>query len=67
MIIHLNNIEEQFAEEDLTISQLMFVKRFSNKMMMVKLNGNMIKKSDWSATQLKEGDDLHIIKIINGG
>jgi thiamine biosynthesis protein ThiS len=35
--------------------------------MLVKLNGIMIKKSDWSATQLKQGDNLHIIKIINGG
>lgn len=67
MIIHLNNIEEEFSEDDLTISQLMFLKRFSNKMMLVKLNGIMIKKSDWSATQLKQGDNLHIIKIINGG
>jgi sulfur carrier protein len=67
MIIHLNNIEEEFDADDLTISQLMFLKRFSNKMMIVKLNGGIIKKNDWSAKQLKQGDKLDIIRIINGG
>lgn len=67
MIINLNNIEEEFADDDLTISQIMHIKQFRNKMMLVKLNGNVIKKQEWSATQVKHGDQLHIIKIINGG
>lgn len=67
MIINLNNIEEEFADDDLTISQVMHIKQFRNKMMLVKLNGNVIKKNEWSATQLKHDDQLHIIKIINGG
>lgn len=67
MLIHLNNVDEEFDQTDLTISELMFIKQFRNKMMMVKLNGSIIKKNEWAATKLQHNDNLHIIKILSGG
>ncbi|PKO98289.1 MAG: thiamine biosynthesis protein ThiS [Bacteroidetes bacterium HGW-Bacteroidetes-8] len=67
MKIILNNRNEEFDGESLTISQIMEIKSFHFKMLVVRLNDILIKKDEYSTTTVKDGDDLKIIHLVSGG
>jgi thiamine biosynthesis protein ThiS len=67
MKITLNNRQEEFNSETLTISQIMEIKSFHFKMLVVRLNDTLIKREEYSSTQVKNGDDLKIIHLVSGG
>ncbi len=67
MIITLNNRKEIFAHDTLTISEIMELKSFVFKMLVVKLNGNLILRELYDTTFVKEGDRLEIIHLVSGG
>lgn len=67
MKILLNNRSEEFNGESLTISQIMEIKSFHFKMLVVRLNDTLIKKEEYSTTTVKDGDDLKIIHLVSGG
>ncbi|MDP3437922.1 MAG: sulfur carrier protein ThiS [Bacteroidales bacterium] len=67
MRITLNNRQEEFNSETLTISQIMEIKSFHFKMLVVRLNDTLIKREEYSSAQVKDGDDLKIIHLVSGG
>lgn len=67
MEISLNNRNTRFEADSMTISEIMEAKSFIFKMLVVKLNGNLIQKSQYASTQVKEGDRLDIIHLVSGG
>jgi sulfur carrier protein len=67
MKITLNNKVEQFVEDSLTIPQLLKVKNFTFKMLVIKVNGTLVKKSDYEATVIRDGDQVVVIHLISGG
>jgi thiamine biosynthesis protein ThiS len=67
MKILLNNRTEEFDNQELTISSVMELKSFTFKMLVVRLNDQLVKKEDYSTTAVKEGDDLKIIHLVSGG
>jgi thiamine biosynthesis protein ThiS len=67
MKIILNNRSEEFAGDSLTISQIMEIKSFNFKMLVVRLNDTLIKRDEYASTQVKDGDDLKIIHLVSGG
>jgi sulfur carrier protein len=67
MKITLNNRQEEFNSETLTISQIMEIKSFHFKMLVVRLNDTLIKREEYSSAQVQEGDDLKIIHLVSGG
>ncbi len=67
MKILLNNREESFDGDVLTVSEIMKVKNFHFKMLVVKLNDNLILKDSYDTQQVREGDDLKIIHLVSGG
>ncbi|OFX79804.1 MAG: thiamine biosynthesis protein ThiS [Bacteroidetes bacterium GWF2_41_61] len=67
MKITLNNRQEEFNSETLTISQIMEIKSFHFKMLVVRLNDTLIKREEYSSAQVKDGDDLKIIHLVSGG
>lgn len=67
MKIILNNRPETFDADSLTVSQIMDLKSFHFKMLVVRLNDHLVKKEDYSLTDVKEGDDLKIIHLVSGG
>lgn len=67
MKILLNNRSEEFNEDLLTISQIMEIKSFHFKMLVVRLNDTLIKKEEYPTTTVKDGDDLKIIHLVSGG
>ena len=67
MTITLNNRKEEFDASSLTVSQIMEIKSFHFKMLVVRLNDSLVKKEEYDTTEVKEGDDLKIIHLVSGG
>ena len=67
MKITLNNRSEKFEGKELTVSEIMELKSFRFKMLVVRLNDQLVKKEDYATTIVKEGDDLKIIHLVSGG
>jgi len=67
MNITLNNRPQSFEEDTLTISEVLKLKNYTFKMMVIKINGVLIKKDKYNSAKVNNGDDVHIIHMISGG
>ena len=67
MKIILNNRDQEFDEQQLSISEIMEIKKFSYQKIIVKLNNTFIEKEDYPHTIVKEGDNLMILHLLAGG
>jgi len=67
MKIILNNKEEVFDGDQLTINELLQAKNFTFKMLVIKVNGYLVKKSEQNTTIVKDGDDVMVLHLISGG
>lgn len=68
MNILLNNREESFPEyHQLTIQQLLGVKRYTYKMLMIRVNDKTVKREDYDTTLIKDGDKVAVIHLMTGG
>lgn len=67
MTITLNNRPENLDHSSLTVSELLKVKNFTFKLLVVKINGKLVKKEDYSRTPIRDGDDVAVIHLISGG
>ncbi|MCD6659920.1 MAG: sulfur carrier protein ThiS [Lentimicrobium sp.] len=67
MKIILNNRNEEFHQEQLTINELLAEKNFTFKMLVVKVNGELVKRRDFDSVTIKDGDDVMVLHLITGG
>ncbi len=67
MTITLNNNIENFDTETLTITEILEIKNYTFKMLVTKVNGNFIKRSDYEKVFVKNGDNVSILHLISGG
>ncbi len=67
MDITLNNRKESFDSEALSIREILKLKNFTFRMMVIKLNGQLVKKGQYEDTMVKTGDRLEVIHMISGG
>ena len=67
MKILLNNNQEEIAGDTITVRELLTVKNFTFKMLVIKINGMLIKKSDYETTVIREGDEVVVLHLISGG
>jgi sulfur carrier protein len=67
MKILLNNREEEFTEESLSISEMLRVKKFSYKMRIIKINGLLIPKEKYDSTIIHTNDNVQMIYLMSGG
>jgi len=67
MKIILNNNPEEFEGDTLSVSKIMEIKKFTFKMIIVKLNDKIVYKENYDSTFVKEGDNLVILHLISGG
>ena len=67
MEITLNNRNENFDCETMTVSQLLEIKNFTFKMIVIKINGKLIKKEVYETTLIKNNDNVNVIHLISGG
>lgn len=67
MKITLNNRNEIFDKDILTVKQLLAIKHFTFKMIFVKINGKLIKKENYETEVIKNDDNVYVIHLISGG
>jgi len=67
MKITLNNRPDSFDQNELTIAEILKIKKYSFKLMVIKINGRLIKKTDYQNAKVVDGDDLQVIHMISGG
>ncbi len=67
MKIILNNKEETFDSEQFTINELLQAKKFTFKMLVIKVNGQLIKKNEYGSALVHDGDDVMVLHLISGG
>ena len=67
MKITLNNREEKFDVDELTISELLKIKNYTFHLMITKVNGKLYKKADRENVKIHDGDNVAVIHMISGG
>ena len=67
MKIILNNNPETLNVESCTVNDLLKIKNFTFKMLIVKINGNLVKKEVFDNTTISDGDNVSILHLISGG
>jgi thiamine biosynthesis protein ThiS len=67
MNIILNNNNESFEAEKLSITELLALKKFTFKMLIIKINGKLVKQENYANAYIKDGDDVMVLHLISGG
>jgi len=67
MKILLNNRDDEFDGETITVSEMLIIKKFSYKMRIVKINGELIPKDKYDNAIIKDGDNVQMIYLMSGG
>lgn len=67
MKITLNNRPENFEEETMNFEELIKIKNFTFKLLVTKLNGELVKKEERASTFIKDGDQVLVLHLISGG
>jgi len=67
MRIAINNRAEEFERESMTVSELLEVKNYTFKMLVVKVNGKLVKKREYGTKDIFDGDDVTVLHLISGG
>jgi len=67
MRITLNNRPEELSCPALTVAELLQVKKFSFKLLVIKINGKLVKKEEYGKATIRDGDDVSVLHLISGG
>ena len=67
MRILLNNREEIFPDENISVTELLNKKKYTYRMRIVKINGTLIKKESYDSTIIKDGDEVQMLYLMSGG
>ena len=54
-------------EESMTVDRILEIMKYSFKMIVVKVNGELIKKENYTSKIIPEGADVQVIHLIAGG
>jgi sulfur carrier protein len=67
MNINLNNTPEEFNAEILTVNELLSLKKFTFKMLVIRINGNLVKKDEYNTALIRDKDDVMVLHLVSGG
>jgi thiamine biosynthesis protein ThiS len=67
MKIILNNREEVFDGDSISVSEMLMQKKFSYRMRIVKINKSFIPKENYDTTLIHDGDDVQMLYLMSGG
>ena len=66
MQIHVND-ENREVTENLSLQQLISNLNLAPERIAIELNHDLVRRADWPATGLKEGDRVEIVHFVGGG
>lgn len=67
MRILINNREEVFVEERLTVAEMLTKKKFTFRMRIVKINGRFIPRDSYDTQIINDGDNVQMLYLMSGG
>jgi sulfur carrier protein len=67
MKITLNNRPEEFSEDEITVSEMLRIKKFTYRMRIVKINDRLIKKDEYDNAIIRDGDNVQMLYLMSGG
>jgi sulfur carrier protein len=67
MKITLNNRQEKLPQEEVTVGELLKIKNFTYKMLVVKVNQRIVRKHEYGSAMIKDGDDVTVLHLVTGG
>lgn len=67
MKILLNNRHEEFNKDSITVTEMLLLKKFSFRMRIIKINGNLITKENYDTTVINNGDNVQMLYLMSGG
>ena len=67
MKITLNNRPETFECSSMTMGELMKIKKFTFKKIIVKVNNKIIESDEYDSVILKEKDNVVVLHLLAGG
>ncbi len=54
-------------QEGMTVKKILELKNYTFKMLVVKVNGQLVKKDKYAETVVPEGADVKVIHLMSGG
>jgi sulfur carrier protein len=67
MKIILNDREEEFVEEKMSVSEMLLLKKFSFRMRIIKINDLLIAKDKYDSAIIHDGDKVQMLYLMSGG
>ncbi|MBN2666388.1 MAG: sulfur carrier protein ThiS [Bacteroidales bacterium] len=67
MKIILNNREEVFEADTMTVSDMLEIRRFTFRMRIIKINGKLIPRDLYGSTVIHDGDNVQMFYLMSGG
>ena len=67
MKILINNREEEFIKESISVNEMLSLKKFSFRMRIIKINGILISKENYDTTFIHDRDDVQMLYLMSGG
>ncbi len=67
MKILLNNREEEFTTDEISVGEMIDLKKFSFKLKIIKINGELISKEQYNYTKIHDGDNVQMLYLMSGG
>jgi sulfur carrier protein len=68
MNLLLNNRKEEIAGHDqLTVQELLDIRNFTFKFLVVRINGTTVKPDAYASSIIRDGDEVLVLHLISGG
>lgn len=67
MKIMLNNREEEFETDSMTVQMMLEIRKFSFRMRIIKVNGELIPRDKYSTAVIHDGDEVQMLYLMSGG
>jgi sulfur carrier protein len=67
MRFNLNNREEVTDIKNLTVGEMLVMKKYSFRMRIIKINGELISRENYDTTPIHDGDNVQLVYLMSGG
>ena len=67
MKIMLNNRDEEFEADSMTVSEMLEISKFTFRLRIIKINGELIPRNKYATTLIHDGDNVQMLYLMSGG
>jgi len=67
MKITLNNRDEEFEADSMTVSEMLEIRKFTFRLRIIKINGELIPRNKYASTLIHDGDNVQMLYLMSGG